>query len=264
MTRPGRVLLVGAGPGDPELLTLRAVRALARAAIVVHDRLVSDAVLALAPPTARLIDVGKKPHSHPVPQERINAILIDLARKGQEIVRLKGGDPFIFGRGGEEVLALRAAGIDVQVVPGITAAQAAAASAGVPLTQRGMVTGLRFVTGHCRAGAELDLDWAGLADPETTLVVYMGASSIASISRHLMANGLSGDMPVLAVAAAATPSERRLVTRLDSVAAALSEAGLGPPVVFIIGRVASLGRDDVAADWLSGIAMAEAGDALLA
>jgi uroporphyrin-III C-methyltransferase len=231
------VLLVGAGPGDPDLLTLKAVKALARAQVVVHDRLVSAEVLAMAPPAARRIDVGKAPKDHPVPQDSINALLIDLATRGLTVVRLKGGDPLIFGRGGEEAEALRAAGIPVEIVPGITAAQAAAASTGVGLTRRGLASGVRYITGHCRGGAPLELDWAGLADPATTLVVYMGGASMAEIAARLMAHGMPGSMPVLAVAAATLPGERRLLSRLDAIARDAAEAGLTAPVLFIIGRV---------------------------
>ncbi|HMQ92520.1 MAG TPA: uroporphyrinogen-III C-methyltransferase [Amaricoccus sp.] len=234
------VLLVGAGPGDPDLLTVRAMKAIGRAGAIVHDRLVSPEILALARDDALLVPVGKTPRHHPVPQERINAILIDLALRGLAVVRLKGGDPFVFGRGGEEALALRAAGIPVEVVPGITAAQGAAAAVGAPLTQRGLATGLRYVTGHCHGDGPLDLDWAGLADPGTTLVVYMGVATMAEIAARLMAHGMPGDLPVLAVAEATTPRERRLVSRLDAIARDAREAGLAAPVLFVVGRVAAL------------------------
>jgi uroporphyrin-III C-methyltransferase len=233
----GRVLLVGAGPGDPELLTIRAARALARAEVLVHDRLVSAEILALAPAEARRIDVGKSPGRHAVPQPAINALLVELALAGRTVVRLKGGDPLIFGRGGEEAEAVRAAGIPVEIVPGITAAQAAAAAAGLGLTQRGVATGLRYVTGHRCGDGPLDLDWTGLADPATTLVLYMASANIAEIAAGLMARGMGGDMPVLAIASATLPGERRLVSRLDAVARDSAEAGLAAPVVFIIGRV---------------------------
>jgi uroporphyrin-III C-methyltransferase len=248
--RFGRVLLVGAGPGDPELLTVKAVRAIARAQVVVHDRLVSAEVLAMAPSAARRIDVGKTPKHHPVPQERINALLIELATKGLTVVRLKGGDPLIFGRGGEEAEAVRAAGIPVEIVPGVTAAQAAAASTGVGLTRRGLAHGVRYVTGHRCGDAPLDLDWAGLADPATTLVVYMGAASMGEIAARLMAHGLPGDTPVLAVAAATLPRERRLVSRLDAIARDAAEAGLAAPVLFIIGRVVGL-YQPAPVDWIA-------------
>ncbi len=236
----GSVQLVGAGPGDPDLLTVRAMKAICRAEAIVHDRLVSPEILALAPAGALRVPVGKMPRHHPVPQDDINALLIELARGGLNVVRLKGGDPFIFGRGGEEARALRAAGIAVEIVPGITAAQAAAAATGVPLTQRGLVTGLRYVTGHCRGDGPLDLDWAGLADPETTLVIYMGLAAITEIAAKLMAHGMPGDLPVLAVAEATTPRERRLISRLDAIAGDALEAGLAAPVLFLVGRVVSL------------------------
>ena len=240
MNRLGRVFLVGAGPGDPELLTLKAVRLIGRAEAVVHDRLVSPEVLALAPASARRIPVGKAPKHHPVPQDQINALLVSLAQEGLTVVRLKGGDPFIFGRGSEEIECLKAAGIAFEVAPGITAAQGCAAATGVPLTHRGLATGVRYVTGHCRADLPLDLDWAGMADPETTLVVYMGAANIAEISDQLIAHGMPGDLPVLAVNNGTTPAERRLVARLDDIAGRARDAAFTGPVLFIVGRVVSL------------------------
>jgi len=240
MKRIGKVHLVGAGPGDPDLLTLRAARLIAAAEVIVHDRLVSPAILALAPERAEMIAVGKAPKCHPVPQERINAILIEQALTGRRVVRLKGGDPFIFGRGSEEAAELRAAGIAVEVVPGITAAQGAAASTGVPLTHRGLATGVRYVTGHAKGDAPLDLDWAGLADPETTLVVYMGAANISGISAALIAHGLGPDMPVMAVNSATTSAERRRIARLDRIADETARAGFSGPVLFVVGRVVSL------------------------
>lgn len=240
MRKPGQVFLVGAGPGDPELLTLKAVRMLGLAQAVVYDRLVSEEVLALAPPLARMILVGKSPKSHPVPQEKINEILIDLAHDGLTVVRLKGGDPCIFGRGSEEAAALHAAGVPVEVAPGITAAQGAAASTGVPLTHRGLAHSVRYVTGHCRDDLPLDLDWAGLADPDTTLVVYMGVANIAEVAARLIEHGMPASLPVMAVARATTPQERRLVTRLDRVAADLAGSSLSGPTLFVIGQVVSL------------------------
>lgn len=242
MKMSGRVFLVGAGPGDPELLTLKALRLLERAQVVVYDRLVSPEVLALVPRKTRKIPVGKAPKFHPVPQERINEILIELATAGLTVVRLKGGDPSIFGRGSEEAAALNAAGISVEVVPGITAAQGAAAASGVPLTCRGLVSGVRYVTGHCQADMPLDLDWAGLADPETTLVVYMGAANIAEIARRLIAQGMPASLPVLAVASATTPQEKRIVARLDRIGPMVSANQLDGPVLFVIGHVVSLYR----------------------
>jgi uroporphyrin-III C-methyltransferase len=240
MKMPGRVYLVGAGPGDPELLTLKAARLLAEAEVVVYDRLVSDDVLALANPAADFIAVGKAPKCHPVPQEEINAILVRSALAGRMTVRLKGGDPFIFGRGSEEALAVRAAGIPCYVVPGITAAQGCAASVGIPLTHRGLATSVRLITGHCRHDQPLDLDWPGLASSDTTLVVYMGAANITEITSRLIAEGLSVDTPVLAVNNGTLAGERRLVSDLGSVTEAVVRADFAGPVLFIIGTVVSL------------------------
>jgi uroporphyrin-III C-methyltransferase len=175
----GIVYLVGAGPGDPELLTLKARRLLDEADVVVYDRLVSDDILALIPVGTAKISVGKQPRSHPVPQPEINALLARLASTGRTVVRLKGGDPFMFGRGSEEAAYLIEQGIAFSVVPGVTSASGCAAAVGLPLTHRGLATGVRFITGHCREDLELDLDWRGLADPNTTLVIYMGRTNVS-------------------------------------------------------------------------------------
>lgn len=242
MKKRGRVCLVGAGPGDPELMTLKAVRMLREADVVLYDRLVSDEILAMAPAGVRMIAVGKAAGRHTLPQDGINELLVDLALQGLTVVRLKGGDPFIFGRGAEEADALRAHGIPVDIAPGITAAQGAAAATGVPLTHRGLATGIRYVTGHCRNDLPLDLDWAGLADPETTLVVYMGAGQIGEISTRLIAEGLPRSMPVLAVSHATMKTERRLLSRLDEIETDLRDARVPSPVLIVIGRVVSLYR----------------------
>lgn len=240
MEMPGRVYLVGAGPGDPGLLTIRAARLLADAEVIVYDRLVSKEVMALANPKAVRIAVGKESKRHPVPQEVINDILVCQAKSGRMTVRLKGGDPFVFGRGSEEALALRAAGFNCEIVPGITAAQGCAASAGVPLTHRGLATGVRFVTGHCKQDQPLELDWSGLADPNTTLVVYMGVANIAEISTRLISEGLAASTPVLAINNGTTPSERRIVSTLAAVTRDAVAAEFKGPVLFIIGHVVSL------------------------
>ena len=240
MRMTGKVILVGAGPGDPELLTLKAARALGTADAVVYDRLVSDGILAMAPQGARMIDVGKAPRRHPVPQDRINEILIELAREGLTVVRLKGGDPFIFGRGSEEAAALRAAGVPVSVAPGITAAQGASAATGVPLTHRGIARSVRYLTGHCRRDAPLDFDWEGLADPETTLVVYMGLANLGRIAANLIAAGRSPGTPVMAICNATAPREARRVATLDRIAEVAGAAGFDGPVLFIIGEVVRL------------------------
>ena len=220
----GQVYLIGAGPGDPELLTLRALRLLQSADVVVHDRLVSDEIMACVPARTRRVAVGKSAGFHPVPQENINQILVDLGRAGLTVARLKGGDPTIFGRGGEEYDALMAAGIPCDYVPGITAAQGAAASLRLPLTHRGLATGLRYVTGHRARDAELDLDWASLADPQTTLAVYMGAANMVEIARELIAHGMPADLPVMATA--------------------LRDHSLPAPLLFLIGHVAALAQED--------------------
>ena len=239
-TSHGKVFLIGAGPGDPDLLTVKALRLVQGADVVVFDRLVSPEIMALIPEGTRLIDVGKAAGHHSVPQERINALLIELARAGQRIVRLKGGDPLIFGRGSEEAAELAAAGVAFEYVPGITSAQGAAASTGVPLTHRGLASGVRYVTGHRAHDARLDLDWASLADPDTTLVVYMGAANIAEIAFELMRHKLPAHMPVMAVSAATTPRETRIVSTLGGIAADIATAAPEAPVLFIIGRVVSL------------------------
>lgn len=240
MQDAGRVYLVGAGPGDPDLLTVKAVKTLRRADVVVYDRLVSDEVLSLTPKGAARIYVGKQPTHHPVPQHEINALLVKLAQGGRTVVRLKGGDPFIFGRGSEEAAALDLHGVAYEVVPGITSAQGCAASLRVPLTHRGLSRSLRYVTGHCREDMTLDLDWNGLADPETTLVVYMGMANVGQIASELIAHGLPANTPALAVNNGTTPRERRVLTTLALLPATARAAGFDGPVLFIIGKVAGL------------------------
>lgn len=236
----GMVHLIGAGPGDPDLLTVRAVRLMQSADVVVYDRLVSPEIMALLPRGMRLIDVGKLPKAHKVPQEDINALLVDLARQGLRVARLKGGDPLIFGRGSEEAEACRLAGVAHDYTPGITSAQGAATSTGVPLTHRGLATGVRYVTGHRAKDGALGLDWASLASGDTTLVVYMGVANIDEIAGQLQAHGLPADCPVLAVASATTPRETRVLSTLAGIAAAVATAKPEIPMLFIIGRVVSL------------------------
>src|SRR5947209_5845668 len=211
----GVVWLVGAGPGDPELLTLKALKALTAADVVVHDGLVSDEILELAPAAARRISVAKRKSRHSCSQDEINRMLVAFALEGLEVVRLKGGDPFIFGRGGEELEAARAAGVACHVIPGVTAALAAGANAGAPLTHRGSAQAVTFVTGHASEGREPDLDWAALAKAHQTVVVYMGLSQAAPIAMRLMAAGRPGSIPVLIVENASRGDERRIVTTLS-------------------------------------------------
>jgi uroporphyrin-III C-methyltransferase len=237
---PGKVLLVGAGPGDPDLLTLKALRAIQAADVIVYDRLISDDVLRLIPTGSARICVGKRAGCHPVPQAEINQMLVALARTNRLVVRLKGGDPFIFGRGCEEAMALDRAGVSYEVIPGITAAQGCAASARVPLTHRGLATGVRYVTGHCRGDEPLELDWSRLADPDTTLVIYMGLANIEEIVGQLTAHGLPAETPALAVCRGTTSSEQRIFSALAGLPAAAHAARLEGPVLFIIGRVAGV------------------------
>ena len=236
----GRVLLVGAGPGDPELLTLKAVRALGSADVVVFDRLVSPEILDHAPASAERIDVGKRPGHHTLPQTAINALLVRLGREARTVVRLKGGDPLLFGRGGEEALALAAAGIQFEIVPGITAAQGCAASLHIPLTHRGLATGVRFVTGQRCLDEAPDHDWHGLADPATTLVVYMGLAAIAGIARRLIAHGASPRLPVVAISQGTRAASRTVRSTLASIGDDCAAARLESPTLFVIGKVADV------------------------
>lgn len=236
----GKVYLIGAGPGDPELMTMKATRMLKEADAVVYDRLVSPEIVAMANPDAKMIYVGKSSDRHTVPQEGINKILAEEASAGRIVARLKGGDPLIFGRGSEEAAHLSARGIPVEYAPGITAAQGVASVTGVPLTHRGLATGVQFVTGHRQSDDVLDLDWKRLADPNTTLVVYMGVANIGQIAVGLMTEGLPGSTPVMAISKATTEDERRMVTTLDKVATDTRDAGLKPPTLFYIGKVVSL------------------------
>jgi uroporphyrin-III C-methyltransferase len=236
--RAGEVWLVGAGPGDPELLTLKALRALQSADVVVHDRLTPQPILDLARADASLIDVGKRKSRHTLPQDDINNLLVALARDGKTVVRLKGGDPFVFGRGGEELEVLRAAGIKAHVVPGVTAAFAAAAGAGAPLTHRGLAQAVTFVTGHAAKDAEPDLDWASLGRGNQTVVIYMGVSTAPTIAARLIEAGRAASTPVLVTENASLADERRIVTTLGDLPVAVE--GLDGPAILIVGEVASM------------------------
>ena len=238
----GKVWLVGAGPGDPDLLTVKALRLLQSADVVVHDRLTPPELLTLARPGARMIDVGKRKSRHTLPQHDINQLLAALALQGLKVVRLKGGDPFVFGRGGEELLALREAGVEAEVVPGGTSALAAAAGAGVPLTHRGLAQAVTFVTGHAAVkdgeAGEPELDWPALSRPNHTLVVYMGVTTAGMLAVRLFAAGRQASTPVLIVENASRPDERRVLTRLAELPKAA--AGLDGPALLVIGEVAAL------------------------
>lgn len=233
----GKVYLVGAGPGDPELLTVKAARLIASAELVVFDRLVSDGVLDMIAPTARRVDVGKETGRHSVPQDAINDLLVTLAAAGGDVVRLKGGDPFIFGRGGEEAEALAAAGIAFEVIPGITAASGCAAAAGIPLTHRGVAESVRLVTGHRQDDRDLDLDWASLADPRCTLVVYMGVASAERLAGGLRGAGLAGETPVAIIERGTTAHQRTLFSTLEHLVADMARWQPKPPSLLIIGQV---------------------------
>jgi uroporphyrin-III C-methyltransferase len=240
----GKVYLVGAGPGDPELLTLKAVRVLGAADVVLVDDLVSDAVLEYARPGARIVHVGKRGSCKSTPQEFIERLMIAEARQGRVVVRLKGGDPFIFGRGGEECEALAAAGIAHEVVNGITAGIAAATALGIPLTHRALCRGAIFVTGHEREGEAAD--WAALARTGLPLVVYMGVATCGDIQRKLIAGGLPGATPAAVISNATRADQRCLVTRLDRLGPDLAASGLGSPAILVIGEVARFARDEFA------------------
>jgi uroporphyrin-III C-methyltransferase len=246
MQRKGFVSLVGAGPGDAELLTIKALRLLQQAEVVVYDRLVSKDILDLIPAGVSQIAVGKSPGKHCVPQHQINDILVSLARTGRHIVRLKGGDPYMFGRGGEEVLALRRHHIAFEVVPGITAASGCSAYSGIPLTHRGLSRGVRFITGHFSNDDPLDIDWAKVADPNTTLVIYMGLANLSLISASLIEAGLPASTPAAAVQNGTTTQQQRVLSTLAELDAAVTDAGLKAPVMIIIGDVVSLAHE---LDW---------------
>lgn len=241
LTSQGRVWLVGGGPGDPELLTLKAVRILQQAQVVVYDHLVSDAVLQFLPPEAERIFAGKRRNEHTMRQERINQLLVDLAGQGLRVVRLKGGDPFIFGRGGEEMQALAAAGVAFEVVPGITAASAASCYAGIPLTHRDYAQTVVLVTGHLKDGTA-DLDWPHLVKPHQTVVIYMGLSGAPSICRQLMAHGAPADRPIAVVQTASLPGQDVLLSTLAQLPDDLARHPMQSPSLLIIGEVAQLHR----------------------
>ena len=246
MSIQAKIYLVGAGPGDPDLLTVKAQRLIQTADTVVYDRLVSREILNLIPDSVSRVYVGKATNRHTLSQTEINALLVDLARKRQCVVRLKGGDPFIFGRGGEEALALARNDIPFEVVPGITAAQACAAYAGIPLTHRGLARGVQFVTGHCKNNEALVLDQAALSDPDQTLVIYMGLANLTQIVGDLVRAGRPEDTPAAIVERGTTSRQRNVVTTIGELQQAVEHHAIVSPAMLIIGPVVSLA---VELDW---------------
>jgi uroporphyrin-III C-methyltransferase len=237
---PGEVALVGAGPGDPGLLTLRAWSLLMQADAVVYDRLISPQLLSLIPLTCARHYVGKAAGCHSLPQPQINQLLADLADQGQRVVRLKGGDPFIFGRGAEELQYLLSRGIDCQVVPGITAAAGCTAYAGIPLTHRDLVNSCRFITGHLQRDGELDLPWPSLADDSQTLVFYMGLSNLRTIAERLMEAGLAADTPAALISNGTRPDQQVLRGTLGQLPEMAQACADGLPTLTVIGKVVGL------------------------
>lgn len=230
---PGMVWLVGAGPGDPELLTRKAERLIQAASVIFYDALVGPGVLALAASAARLVPVGKRSGRHSRAQDEIDRMIVCAALSGERVVRLKGGDPGIFGRADEELGACRGAGVPVAICPGVTAASAAAAGLGLSLTLRGLARKVTFVTAHARGNEPLDLDWHALADPQATLAVYMGKAAAAQVARNLLKQGLADDTPVIVVENVSLPQERHISTRLDLLPLAARSLGDGPTLLLI-------------------------------
>jgi uroporphyrin-III C-methyltransferase len=248
----GTVWLVGAGPGDPELLTRKAERLLRSADIVLHDALVSPEILDLIPAETTLVGVGKRSGRHSVPQDRTNALIVAAAQEGARVVRLKGGDPSVFGRSAEEVAALAAAGVAVRICPGVTTASAAAASAGLSLTLRGLSRRLTFVTAHARAGDTLALDWRALAGADTTLAIYMGRAAAPTIMAELIAAGADPATPVLVAVDVSLPAERLIHGRLDALAFLVRAITEDSPTLLLIG--AAMARTDVQASMIAALA----------
>ncbi|MAF94884.1 MAG: hypothetical protein CMM60_03925 [Rhodospirillaceae bacterium] len=245
-----RVYLVGAGPGDPALLTVRARQLIEEADIVVYDRLVADEILAVIPPGTTRIFAGKAARDHFMPQDEVNELLVRLARSGRRVVRLKGGDPFIFGRGSEEASSLAEHGISFEVVPGITASTGCTARAGIPLTHRGVSRSVTFVAGHRQDGHDLDLNWKALADSKSTLVIYMGLSNIGEISRRLISAGLPGFTPAAAIEKGTTPEQRTVVTTVADLPDCVKNEKFQAPTLLVIGEVVNFSES---LDWASAV-----------
>lgn len=240
MSKSAKIHLVGAGPGDPDLMTVKARRLLDHADVVVYDRLVSEAVLKTIPAGTARIFVGKADGNHSLPQDEINDLLVRLASNGHIVVRLKGGDPFIFGRGGEEALHLKAHGVPFEIVPGITAASGIGADLGLPLTHRGLATDVRFITGHLSSDRTLDLDWGSLSASRSTLIFYMGLATLPDIAERLVAAGLPASTPAAAVAKGTVAGQRQCTATLDRLPALVTDLRFEAPVLVIIGQVVAL------------------------
>jgi len=236
----GRVFIVGAGPGDPELLTRKAFRLLCEADIVVFDKLVSEAILDLIPQGTARVFAGKVARHHHMPQSEINALLVTLAGKGRTVVRLKGGDPFMFGRGGEEAEHLSRSGVPYEVIPGVTSASGCSSYSGIPLTHRGLSHSVHFVTGHAKDDEPLDLDWSRLADPATTLVIFMGRTNIRRIADALIEHGLDEKTPAAAIVNGTLPDQQTITTTLSHLPDIIDHIDLAAPTMIIIGKVVSL------------------------
>jgi len=234
------VYLVGAGPGDPDLLTVKALRLIESVDVVVYDKLVADAIMDLIPAGTTRIFAGKQARNHYMPQPDINTLLVDLATSGRKVMRLKGGDPFVFGRGGEEALHMAAHGVPFEVVPGITSSAGCAAYAGIPLTHRGLAHGVRFVTGHTQGDDGLDINWQSLADPDTTLVVYMGLTNVREIAARLIDAGLPAETPAAAINQGTRPEQKVVTTRLDRLADDIERHQIKGATLLVIGQVAGL------------------------
>jgi uroporphyrin-III C-methyltransferase len=235
----GKVWLVGAGPGDPELLTVKAARLIAQADAIVYDHLVGHGIMDLARTDARLIYAGKESSKHTMPQDDINQLLVDLAREGLSVVRLKGGDPFIFGRGGEELETLVASGVPFEVVPGVTAAAGCAAYSGFPLTHRDHAQSVTFVTGHLKDGT-VNLDWPGLARPKQTVVFYMGIGAADEICRQMINHGLPSMTPAAVVRNGTQADQQTLLATLGTLPHRIAESGIKPPALIVVGSVVGL------------------------
>jgi uroporphyrin-III C-methyltransferase / precorrin-2 dehydrogenase / sirohydrochlorin ferrochelatase len=254
---PGEVYLVGAGPGDPDLLTVKAARLIRQADVVLYDNLVAPAILELVRADAQLIYVGKERNKHTYRQEVINELLVMHARRGRRVLRLKAGDPFIFGRGGEEIETLAAQGIPFEVVPGITAALGVAAYAGIPLTHRDFAQACVFATGHLKDGT-MNLDWVSLARPRQTVVVYMGFQGLDQLCRELIAHGLAAETPAAIVQQGTTHEQRVIAATLADLPALAAEARLRPPTLIIVGEVVRLREKLAWFDPSAGTGLSEA------